>query len=48
MIPREEPRRNKRDVFGDHAVSCKKSGFGDRHLGTNLSLPGPYIVPSSA
>jgi len=21
------------DVFGDHAVSCKKSGFGDRHLG---------------
>jgi len=22
------------DVFGDHAVSCKKSGFGDRHLGT--------------
>jgi len=22
------------DVFGDHAVSCKKSGSGDRHLGT--------------
>jgi len=22
------------DVFGDHAVACKKSGFGDRHLGT--------------
>jgi len=22
------------DVFGDHSVSCKKSGFGDRHLGT--------------
>jgi len=22
------------DVFGDQAVSCKKSGFGDRHLGT--------------
>jgi len=22
------------DVFGDHAMSCKKSGFGDRHLGT--------------
>jgi len=22
------------DVFGDHAVSCKKSGFGDRQLGT--------------
>jgi len=22
------------DVFGDHTVSCKKSGFGDRHLGT--------------
>jgi len=22
------------DVFGDHAVSCKKSGFGDRHQGT--------------
>jgi len=22
------------DVFGDHAVSCKKLGFGDRHLGT--------------
>jgi len=22
------------DVFGDHAVSCMKSGFGDRHLGT--------------
>jgi len=22
------------DVFGDHAVSCKKSGFGDRHLGS--------------
>jgi len=22
------------DVFGDHAVSCKKSGFGHRHLGT--------------
>jgi len=22
------------DVFGDHAVSCKTSGFGDRHLGT--------------
>jgi len=22
------------DVFGDHAVSCKKSGFVDRHLGT--------------
>jgi len=22
------------DILGDHAVSCKKSGFGDRHLGT--------------
>jgi len=22
------------EVFGDFAVSCKKSGFGDRHLGT--------------
>jgi len=22
------------DVFCDHAVACKKSGFGDRHLGT--------------
>jgi len=22
------------EVFGDHAVSCKKSGFGERHLGT--------------
>jgi len=22
------------DIFGDHAVSCKKSGFGDRHLGS--------------
>jgi len=22
------------DVFSDHAVSCKKSGVGDRHLGT--------------
>jgi len=22
------------DIFGDHAVSCKKSCFGDRHLGT--------------
>jgi len=22
------------DIFGDHAMSCKKSGFGDRHLGT--------------
>jgi len=22
------------DVFGDHAVSCKKSGFWHRHLGT--------------
>jgi len=22
------------DVPGDHAVSCKESGFGDRHLGT--------------
>jgi len=22
------------DVFGDHAVSCKKSGFGYWHLGT--------------
>jgi len=22
------------DIFGDHAVACKKSGFGDRHLGT--------------
>jgi len=21
------------DIFGDHAVSCKKSGFGDKHLG---------------
>jgi len=27
------------DVFGQHAVSCKKSVFGDRHLGTqNLFL----------
>jgi len=22
------------DIFGDHAVSCRKSGFGARHLGT--------------
>jgi len=22
------------DIFGDHAVSCRKSGFGERHLGT--------------
>jgi len=22
------------DVFGDHAVSCKKSGLGDSHPGT--------------
>jgi len=22
------------DIFGDHAVTCKKSGFGDGHLGT--------------
>jgi len=22
------------DIFGDHAVSCNKSGLGDRHLGT--------------
>jgi len=22
------------DIFGDHAMSCMKSGFGDRHLGT--------------
>jgi len=22
------------DVFGDHAVSCKESGFGNRHFGT--------------
>jgi len=22
------------EIFGDHAMSCKKSGFGDRHLGT--------------
>jgi len=33
------------DVFGDHSVSCKKSGFGDRHLGTQTfsarSLPSP-------
>jgi len=21
------------DLFGDHAVSCKESGLGDRHLG---------------
>jgi len=43
------------DVFGDHAVSCKKSGFEDRHLGTQTffcqvlagSLPGPcYYLPS--
>jgi len=26
------------DVFGDHAVSCKKSGFGDGHLGIQTSL----------
>jgi len=26
------------DIFGDHAVSCKKSGFGDRHLGTQSFL----------
>jgi len=26
------------DVFGDHAVSGKKSGFGDRHLGTQTSF----------
>jgi len=24
------------DIFGDHAVSCKKSGFGERHLGTQF------------
>jgi len=24
------------DVFGDHAVACKKSGFGDRHLGIQI------------
>jgi len=33
------------DVFGDHAVSCKKSGFGDRQLDTHSfsarSLPRP-------
>jgi len=28
------------DVFGDHAVSCKKSGFGDRHLGTQTFFCG--------
>jgi len=22
------------DIYGEHAVSCKKSGFGDRHLRT--------------
>jgi len=26
------------DVFGDHAVACKKSGSGDRHLGTQTFL----------
>jgi len=26
------------DIFGDHAKSCKKSGFGDRHLGTQSFL----------
>jgi len=26
------------DIFGNHAVSCKKSGFGDRHLGTQSFL----------
>jgi len=26
------------DFFGDHAVSCKKSGFGDMHLGTQSFL----------
>jgi len=25
-------------VFGDHAVSCKKSGFGERHLDTQTFL----------
>jgi len=36
------------DVFGYHAVSCKKSGFGDRHLGTQTffcrSLPSPEFL----
>jgi len=27
------------DVFGDLAVSCKKLGFGDRHLGTQTLYP---------
>jgi len=26
------------EIFSDHAVSCKKSGFGDRHLGTQSFL----------
>jgi len=26
------------DIFGDHAVSGKKSGFGERHLGTQSSF----------
>jgi len=26
------------DIFGDHTVSCKKSGFGDRHPGTQSFL----------
>jgi len=24
------------EIFGDHAVSCKKSGFVERHLGTQF------------
>jgi len=26
------------DIFGHHDVSCKKSGFGERHLGTQSFL----------
>jgi len=36
------------DIFRDHAVSCKKSGFGDRHLGTQSFLcqvPAKAPVP---
>jgi len=34
------------DVFGDHAVSCKKSGFGDRHLGTRTIFCHIFLIQS--
>jgi len=34
------------DVFGDHAVSCKKSGFGDRHLGTRTIFCQVFLIQS--